>query len=244
MSENKFQFYLKRDGWALTDEVGYCTGKKSSCPTCNSDKISIFFKPGFLGKENGKWCDYMDNNDFTLCNDYKIILKSNFNPNWVCKDCHDCGVISKDVLIKIKEIFSVLDKEFSQQSEPVFLDSNAQRISLKEIHNAESINNKPISLIAVTRHQYDTSNFVNYQNYIKNRLKLSRIYYGLWSDGKKAEWDVLYAIPTDDTKEVLNHLNAHDQMNDGISQSMALVIDSDGNYNIIENPILIQRKWF
>ena len=138
---------------------------------------------------------------------------------------------------KIQETFSKLDKTFSQNSEPVFLNENAEQISLKTIHEIESVNNNPISLIAVTRHQYDISKFSKYENYIKNSLKQSRIYYGLWSDGAKTEYDVLYAIPTDDYEEVLNHLNAHDQMNKKTTQSMALVIDSDGKYKIIRNSI-------
>ena len=71
-------------------------------------------------------------------------------------------------------------------------------------------------MIAVSRHQYDTRNFPKYKNYIKNK-ELGRIYYGLWSDSKKSEWDVLYVIDTDDYEEALNHLNAHDQINHGIA---------------------------
>ena len=138
---------------------------------------------------------------------------------------------------KIQEIFSKLDTSFSEKSEPIFLNENAEEILLKEIHEIESVNGKHVSMIAVTRHQYDVSKFSDYENYIKRMETNHRIYYGLWSDGKKAEWDVLYAIPTDDYEEVLNHLNAHDQMNQGFSQSMALVIDSDGKYKVIRNSI-------
>ena len=138
---------------------------------------------------------------------------------------------------KIQEIFSKSDKIFSEDSEPIFLNENAEKISLKEIHEIESVDSKPISLIAVTRHQYDISKFSDYENYIKNMETNHRIYYGLWSDGKKTEYDVLYAMPTDDYEEVLNHLNAHDQMNRGISQSMALVIDSNRKYRILRNSI-------
>ena len=93
--KDSFQFSLKRPGWPLTNEVGYCPGKKSNCPKCDSIKISIFFKPGFLGIEKGKWCEHMHENNFKLCDDYNIIKKSNYNPNWICKDCHNCGVILK-----------------------------------------------------------------------------------------------------------------------------------------------------
>jgi len=136
---------------------------------------------------------------------------------------------------KIQEIFSKLDKSFSENSEPVFLNEIAEKISLKEIHEIESVDSKPISLIAVTRHQYDISKFSDYENYIKNMEANHRIYFGLWSDGNKTEYDVLYAIPTDDYEEVLNHLNAHDQMNKKTAQSMALVIDSNGKYKVIRN---------
>jgi hypothetical protein len=136
---------------------------------------------------------------------------------------------------KIQEIFSKLDKTFSEDSEPIFLNENEEKISLKDIHEIESVNNKSISLIAVTRHQYDISKFSYYENYIKNSLKLSRIYFGLWSDGRKTEYDVLYAIPTDDYEKVLNHLNAHDQINNGLAQSMALIVDKTGNWEIQNN---------
>ena len=59
----------------------------------------------------------------------------------------------------------------------------------------------------------------------------------MWSDGGKTEYDALYAIPTDDYEDVLNHLNAHDQINQKTAQSMALVIDSNGKYKIIRNTI-------
>ena len=138
---------------------------------------------------------------------------------------------------KILVIFKQFEKNFTEKSEPLFLDNMGEKISLKRIYDLESIDDKPISLIAVTRKQYDISNFSRYENYIKNKLNKDGTYYGLWSDGKKTEYDVLYAMPTDDYEEVLNHLNAHDQMNKKTAQSMALVIDSDGKYEIIRNTI-------
>jgi len=39
----------------------------------------------------------MDKGNFSLCNEYDIIMKNNYNPNWICKECHDCGVILKNV---------------------------------------------------------------------------------------------------------------------------------------------------
>jgi hypothetical protein len=98
MSDTKFHFYLKRPGWALTDEVGVFFGNKIciNCPTCNSEKISIFFKPGFKGINMGQWEEIIEKNNFELCNVYEEIMKCNFNPNWICKDCHDCGVIKNE----------------------------------------------------------------------------------------------------------------------------------------------------
>jgi len=93
--DNSFHFYIKRDGWPLTPSVGYCPGKKLHCPQCDSKKICIFFKPGFLGIRMGEWCRFLDKNNFELCDDYKIILKNNYTPNWVCKNCYNGGVIIK-----------------------------------------------------------------------------------------------------------------------------------------------------
>jgi len=95
MTDNSFHFYLKRPGWPLTDVVGYCPGIPLNCPKCGSERISIFFKPGFIGKKQSPWCDLMDKGNFSLCNDYEIIIKSNYNPNWICKNCYDGGVILK-----------------------------------------------------------------------------------------------------------------------------------------------------
>jgi hypothetical protein len=68
-------------------------------------------------------------------------------------------------------------------------------------------------------------------------LGLGRVYYGLWTDGKKVEYDVLYAIDTDDYEQIQNHLNGHNHMNQGIAQVMALVISSDGATKIVRNSI-------
>ena len=142
-------------------------------------------------------------------------------------------LIHQKILLQLKQF----EKNFTEKSKPLFLDKMGEKISLKEIYDLESTNDKPISLIAVTRHQYDISNFPKYVKYIKKTLGFSRVYYGLWSDGGKVEYDVLYVIPTDDFEQILNHLNAHDHMNQGTAQVMALVIDSKGKYKIIRNTI-------
>jgi len=45
----------------------------------------------------------------------------------------------------------------------------------------------------------------------------------------------LYAIPTDDYEEIQNHLNAHNQINQGIVQVMALIINSNGKDKVLNN---------
>jgi len=132
-------------------------------------------------------------------------------------------------------ILRKLGKTFTEKSDPVFLDENAKKLTMKEIHNKECVGTKPITMIAVSRHQYDIAKFPKYINYIKNTLKKNTIYYGLYPDGKKKEYDVLYAIPTNGYDEIQKHLNAHDHMNNGIAQIMGLIISQDGTTKIIKN---------
>ena len=138
---------------------------------------------------------------------------------------------------KIQDTFNRFEKTFTEESEPVYLNQMGEKLTLKKIHEIESVGDKPVSMIAVTRLQYDISNFPKYENYKKNTLNLRRIYYGLWPNSKikKVEYDVLYAIPTDDYEEIQKHLNAHNHMNQGIKQEMALVISSDGTSKIVKN---------
>jgi len=72
-------------------------------------------------------------------------------------------------------------------------------------------------------------------NYIKNQLGIDTIYFGLWPGVNRVEYDVLYVIDTVDDNTIQKHLNAHNLLNDGISQEMALVISNDGTTKIIEN---------
>jgi hypothetical protein len=145
------------------------------------------------------------------------------------------SIISFDQKILLQ--FKQYEKNFTEKSEPIFFDNTGEKISLKKIYNLESVDDKPISMIAVTRHQYDTDNFSTYRNYIQNDLKFERFYYGLWPDEKenKVEYDVLYVIPTNNNEKVQDHLNSHNHMNNGQSQAMALVIFADGSSEIIEN---------
>ena len=195
------------------------------------------FKKWDLSKEDPTIKDFphikLEFVDSVYTSKLKLTLEQVWNA-W--SDPRDLLKTQNTIYQKIQNRFSKIEKTFTEKSEPFFLNEIGEKLSLKKIHEIESMKCKPISMIAVTRHQYDISNFPKYENYIKNR-KLGRIYYGLWSDGKKTEYDVLYAISTDDYEEVLNHLNAHDQMNQKTAQSMALVIDSNGKYKIIRNTI-------
>ena len=134
-------------------------------------------------------------------------------------------------------ILRKLEKTFTKESDPVFLDENAKKLTMKDIHNKECVGGKPITMIGVTRCQYDVADFPKYVNYIKNTLKKNTIYYGLYPDvkRKKVEYDVLYAIPTNDYDEIQKHLNTHDHMNNGIAQIMGLIISQDGTTKIIKN---------
>ena len=78
-------------------------------------------------------------------------------------------------------------------------------------------------------------NFPKFANYIKNKLGIYTIYYGLWTGGNRVEYDVLYVLPTDDHSTIQKHLNSHNFLNDGVTQRMALVISHDGSTKIIEN---------
>ena len=234
-SNDTFHFYLKRDGWSLNDVVGYSPGIKLNCPKCNSEKISIFFKPGFIGKEQTPWCDLMDDGNFLLCNDYEIIKKSNYNPNWNCKNCYDGGVILKNIYGDLLKKFKEYKKNFTIHSEPVMFDEDFNKIPMKQIHELECNTHSSVTMIAVTRHQYHVYNFPKYSHYIKNQLGINTIYYGLWPGVNRVEYDVLYVIPTDDYSTIQKHLNSYDFLNDGVTQRMALVISNDGSTKIIEN---------
>ena len=234
-SNDTFHFYLNREGWPLNDIVGYSPGIKLNCPKCNSEKISIFFKPGFIGKEQTPWCDLMDDGNFLLCNDYEIIKKSNYNPNWNCKNCYDGGVILKNIYGDLLKKFKEYKKNFTIHSEPVMFDEDFNKIPMKQIHELECNTHSSVTMIAVTRHQYHVYNFPKYSHYIKNQLGINTIYYGLWPGVNRVEYDVLYVIPTDDYSTIQKHLNSYDFLNDGVTQRMALVISNDGSTKIIEN---------
>ena len=138
---------------------------------------------------------------------------------------------------KLLEQFRACEVGFTKHSDSVMFDENFNHISMKEIHNLESTSNAPITMIAVTRYQYDVDNFSKYVDYIKNNLKISTVYYGLWPDEDKVEYDVLYVIDSVDDNTIQKHLNTHNFLNDGVSQEMALVISNDGTTKIIKNSL-------
>jgi len=67
-------------------------------------------------------------------------------------------------------ILQKLAKTFTKESAPVILNENAKKLTMKEIHNKECVGIKPITMIAVTRYQYDVTNFPKYINYIKKEI--------------------------------------------------------------------------
>lgn len=171
--------------------------------------------------------------DSVYVSKFKLTLEQVWN---VWSDPRDLIRTQNPVYKKIEDTLSRLAKNFTEKSEPVILNEIGEKLSMKEIHQIESSKDNPISMIAVTRHQYDVSNFPEYVDYVKKR-GTDRVYYGLFPDGKKVEYDVLYAIDTDDYEQIQNHLNGHDHMNQGITQVMALIISSDGARKIVNNSI-------
>ena len=156
-------------------------------------------------------------------------MTSSLNPE------NNCNESQEEIDKKIQRIFEKFEKIFTENSNPLYLDKCGKRITLQEIHDKADIGNKSVVLIAVTSEQYNKDNFSNYREYIKNDLNKNTIYYGLWPDSKKnkTEWDVLYTIENDND-EIQKHLNLHNQINNGLAQKMALIIDKDGN-SIVQN---------
>ena len=50
----------------------------------------------------------------------------------------------------------------------------------------------------------------------------------------KTEWDVLYTIENN-SDEIQKHLNLHNDINNGVTQKMALIIDKNGSWKIQSN---------
>ena len=149
---------------------------------------------------------------------------------------NNCNESQEEIDKKIQRIFEKFEKIFTENSNPLYLDKCGKRITLQEIHDKADIGDKSVVLIAVTSEQYNKDNFSKYREYIKNDLNKNTIYYGLWPDSKKnkTEWDVLYTIENDND-EIQKHLNLHNQINNGLAQKMALIIDKNGNWSIQNN---------
>ena len=233
-----------------TKKVQICStspGYPVYCPKCNSTNVLIFFDPRFTPRLQSKWDDLIDEKRILLENRWEKIKGENHwgklekeseKPNWICKDCYDGGIILEyPIDKKIANEFKKYEKTFTEKSKPVYWNEYAQKITLKEIHDNADIGDKSIVLIAVTRQQYNLENFPNYRKYLKDIVNTNTIYYGLWPDTKneKVEYDILYTIDSTDRDEIQKHLNLHNQINNGVAQKMALIIDKDGKWEIQNN---------
>ena len=154
---------------------------------------------------------------------------TNFTDN--CNESQDS--IDKKLLNEFKKH----EKGFTEKSKPAYWNECAQKVTLKEIHDNAGIGESSVVLIAVTRQQYHLENFPKYRKYLKDIVKTDTIYYGLWPDTKneKVEYDILYTIDSTDCDEIQKHLNLHNQINNGVAQKMALIIDKNGNWRIQNN---------
>ena len=131
-------------------------------------------------------------------------------PNWICKDCYDGGIIVEQPIDKkIANEFKKYEKTFTEKSEPIYWNHCGEKITLKEIHGESNIGDNSLVLIAVTRQQYNT-------------------------DNGKVEYDILYSIENN-LQEIQKHLNLHNQINNGVTQKMALIIDKNGSWKIQSN---------
>ena len=78
----------------------YSPGIVLNCPRCNSTSILILFGSDFVGRLRGQWKEKLREKKTVLCDDYGIICRlsggkitSSSNPNWICKNCYEAGVI-------------------------------------------------------------------------------------------------------------------------------------------------------
>jgi len=221
------------------------------CPKCNSTNVLIFYHPRFTPRLQSRWDDLIDEKRIRLENRWEKIKgenqwdkleKDSEKPNWICKDCYDGGVILEyDIDVKILNEFKKYEKAFTEKSEPLYWDRCGEKVTLKQIQKNANVGDNSIALIAVTRGQYDTSNFSKYREHIKNSLDKDAIYYGLWyNEGSSAvEYEIAYTVE-DDLQEIQKHLNLHNQINNGVTQKMALVVDKDGNWKIQNNERYVQ----
>ena len=217
------------------------------CPKCNSTSVLIFYDPRFTPRLQTKWDELIDQKRILLENrwekikdenQWEVLVKGSEKPNWICKDCYDGGIIVEyPIDKKIADEFVKYEKTFTEKSAPLYLDECGEKITLQEIHDKAGIGDNSLVLIAATRKQYNTDNFSQYREYIKNTLKKNTIYYALWpnTEENNVEYDVLYTTDTADHDEIQRHLNLHDEINNGVTQKMALIIDKNGNWEIQNN---------
>ena len=233
--------------------VSYSPGYPIQCPKCNETRVLLFFDLRFEARYETKWNELIDEKKIILENRWsKIKVENNWGnidpkdavPNWLCKECYDGGVIlecknenQEQIDRKILNVFQKFEKTFTEKSAPLYLDEYGEKVTLQEIHDKAGIGYNSLVLIAATRKQYNTDNFSKYREYIKNTLKKSTIYYALWpnTEENNVEYDVLYTIETIEHDEIQRHLNLHNGINNGVAQKMALIIDKNGNWEIIHN---------
>ena len=148
-----------------------------------------------------------------------------------------CNQNQEQIDKKILDVFKKVEKTFTENNNPLYLDKCGNQVTLQKIHDKAGMGDKSLALIAVTREQYNMNNFSKYREYVKNTLNKDTIYYGLWPDieKNKTEWDVVYTIETVNSDEIQKHLNLHNEINNGLAQSMALIIDKLGNWEIQHN---------
>jgi len=217
------------------------------CPKCNSTNVLIFYDPRFTPRLQTKWDALIDEKRILLENRWEKIKDENYwgklekgseKPNWICKDCYDGGIIVEyPIDKKIADEFTKYEKTFTEKSAPLYLDECGEKVTLQEIHDKAGIGDNSLALIAATRKQYNADNFSKYREYIKNTLKKSTIYYALWpnTEENNVEYDVLYTTETADHDEIQRHLNLHNDINNGVTQKMALIIDKNGDWEIQNN---------
>ena len=233
--------------------VSYSPGYPIQCPKCNETRVLLFFDLRFEARYETKWNELIDEKKIILENRWsKIKVENNWGnidpkdavPNWLCKECYDGGVIlecknenQEQIDRKILNVFQRFEKTFTEKSTPLYLDEYGEKVTLQEIHDKADIGYNSLVLIAATRKQYNTDNFSKYREYIKNTLNKSTIYYALWpnTEENNIEYDVLYTIETIEHDEIQRHLNLHNGINNGVAQKMALIIDKNGNWEIIHN---------
>jgi len=234
----------------LRKKVQICStspGYPVYCPKCNSTNVLIFYDPRFTPRLQTKWDALIDEKRILFENRWEKIKdenqwdkleKGSEKPNWICKDCYDGGIIVEyPIDKKIADEFAKYEKTFTEKSVPLYFDECGEKVTLQEIHNKAGIGDNSLTLIAATRKQYNTDNFSKYREYIKNTLKKSTIYYALWpnTDENNVEYDVLYTTETTDHDEIQRHLSMHNDINNGVTQKMALIIDKNGNWEIQNN---------